>query len=150
VNDFFTTIVAVPAGAAATATALGILFRLPPIQWLWRTLVSQPLAIWFQSEVQDDAAEIIKKELTNNGGESLKDAVQRIDRSMLKLHDYRREDMIMRDDRQHEVDRELAAITGRVDQLVGSVVELIERMDRLSDMVDPDTNGTADPPPVTH
>jgi hypothetical protein len=125
-DDFWGTVAAVPVALAGSTAAIGFLLKLPPVRWVWRTLISEPVAGWFQREVHEDTIPLIKQELQLNGGESIKDAIRRIDRGMEKLFVFRHDDMILRDDRQHEVDQELRAFAGQI----GTVVEKVDEIAR--------------------
>lgn len=67
---------------AAFFTALGVLSRLRPSKWVWRHLVSDPLSNWFRAEmvaVVDEKLEPIRYQLEMNGGQSIKDAIGRLE-----------------------------------------------------------------------
>lgn len=68
-------------------TLLAAVSRLRPARWVWRTLVSNPLAAWFRDDVvlpgarawHAEAVEprlaAIEKQLTTNDGSTLRDEV---------------------------------------------------------------------------
>jgi len=66
--------------------ALALVSRLRPIRYVWRQLVSKPLAAWASSVIREGVLqfhlaeiapqiEAIQKELTLNGGSTLRDEV---------------------------------------------------------------------------
>jgi hypothetical protein len=74
--------------AAITAIVAAVLLcaRLPPVRWVWRQLVSDPLSRWagrlihegvqeFHLERVEPALAAIRKELTLNDGSTLRDEV---------------------------------------------------------------------------
>lgn len=67
---------------AAFCTALGVLSRLKPMKWLWRQNVKDPLSGWLR-EVVDERLEHklqpIRYQLETNGGQSIKDAIGRLE-----------------------------------------------------------------------
>lgn len=73
---------------AAFCTALGVLSRLKPMKWLWRQNVKDPLSGWLR-EVVDERLEHklqpIRYQLETNGGQSLKDAISRVEVTANKL-----------------------------------------------------------------
>jgi hypothetical protein len=125
--------VAVPVGLAATTTSLLALWRFPPFQWIVQNLIARPLAEWQRREVHEDVIPIIQAELTHNGGMSIKDVVHRLDArvddlaaKVSRIIEYRHEDMVLRRDRQFEVDRELQSLVGRLDSVSSRVQALLE------------------------
>jgi hypothetical protein len=72
----------VAAAIVAILGAIALISKLPPIRWVWRNLVSDPLSEWFRAAVRDEVAEAtadIRAQLHPNGGSSLKDQVSRIE-----------------------------------------------------------------------
>jgi hypothetical protein len=127
-DDFWGTVAAVPVSLAATVGAVGFLIKLPPVRWILRTLISDPVAGWFQREVHEDTIPLIKQELQFNGGESIKDAIRRIDRGLERLFEFRHDDMVLRDDRQHEVDQELRGFAGQLQAVDAKVDEIARKL----------------------
>jgi len=70
---------------AAFCTALGVLSRLRPVKWLWRKNVADPISGWLGATVDarlDHKLEPIRYQLETNGGQSLKDAIGRLEKAL--------------------------------------------------------------------
>jgi hypothetical protein len=57
------------AALAAIAALVALIFRLPPVRWVWRHLVTDPFAAWLRSEVRS----VVE---SRNGGSTLMDKVE--------------------------------------------------------------------------
>lgn len=80
--------------AAALAAIIGcfvLVSKLPPLRWLWRHLVADPVAQWFRAEMRE---EIDRR----NGGSTLMDMVVALDGRVggleQKLDDHTAQDAI--------------------------------------------------------
>lgn len=64
---------------AAFCVAVGVISRLRPVKWLWRTLVKDPFTIWFRREVGDIVdAKLDARPLLNGRGDQTIETVQKI------------------------------------------------------------------------
>lgn len=81
-------VLAVVLGAAAFTGAVGVIAKAPPVRWVWRHNVSEPLTDWHRRtthEVVDARLAPVKKDIADiraqvhpNGGNSLRDAVDKV------------------------------------------------------------------------
>lgn len=86
VSGWLTDLGAMAAAVTAIVAAVVLLARLPPVRWVWRQLVSDPLSRWaeglihegvqaFHLERVEPELRAIRKELTLNDGSTLRDEV---------------------------------------------------------------------------
>lgn len=61
------------AAMAAIAALTALVFRLPPVRWVWRHLVSDPAAEWFSGLVRSEVRSVVEN---RNGGSTLMDKVE--------------------------------------------------------------------------
>lgn len=61
------------AALAAIAALTALVFRLPPVRWFWRHLVSDPAAEWFRGLVRSEVQAVVE---SRNGGSTLMDKVE--------------------------------------------------------------------------
>lgn len=69
------------AAIIAIITCAVLVARLPPVRWLWRRLVAEPAGGWFRHQVRAEV-EDITAQVTKNGGASLRDAIDRIEKRL--------------------------------------------------------------------
>lgn len=60
------------AAIAATLGLIALIARLPPVRWVVRHLVTEPLALWFKGQIREELER-------TNGGSSLMDRVQKVE-----------------------------------------------------------------------
>lgn len=81
--SLLTDIGAEAAAVGAIIVALSLVAKSRPCRWVWAKLVAQPLSGWLRAEithvVEPMVAEV-RAELKPNGGSSLRDRVDRIER----------------------------------------------------------------------
>jgi hypothetical protein len=126
---------------AGIVTAIGILTRLAPVRWLWRTVVSDPLARWGRAWVREevDAALVpVKAELSYNGGHTVKDITHANHEAVKRLEDLRHLDAENRFERQQNLDSRL----GSIDERLATGDERMGRIEGLLGRICPDLDDT--------
>lgn len=70
---------------AAVVAAIGVIFKTPigqaimrAVKWVWRRVVSEPITEWGKRTVGSVVEEKVGPEFTNNGGSSMRDAIDGI------------------------------------------------------------------------
>lgn len=81
-----TDLAAMAAAILVVCAAAAAAVRLPPVRWLGRTLVSQPVTAWLNRELTE-AIEPIITQLHPNGGGSARDAIDRVEARLDDLAD---------------------------------------------------------------
>jgi hypothetical protein len=77
---------AVCAALTAILVCVGLVVRIPPVRWVWRRLVAEPLGGWFRSLVRAEVS-AVRDQLLPNGGASLRDAVDRVETRQVEASD---------------------------------------------------------------
>ena len=98
---------------ASLTAALGVisaaivgLARTPPVKWLGRTLVGQPVSTWLRRELRDEMEPILGQ-LQPNGGTSTRDAIDRVESGM-----------VTGSHRMSRIEGQLTALTAAVDPML--------------------------------
>ena len=83
VGDTVRDVGAVCAALGAVFVTVGLLTRAKPVRWVFRKLVGDPLSAWHRAQtlhVVEGALAPINEQLKQNGGQSLRDRVDIVER----------------------------------------------------------------------
>lgn len=116
---------------AAIITTAGLVSRLRPVKWLWRTIISDPAAGWFRREVAEEIEQAlvpVKAELSANGGDSVKDMAITAARIATRIADQKVIEKDAAYERHRLQDERFQAGSDRMDRIESQLGEVIDML----------------------
>jgi hypothetical protein len=102
---------------AAMLTALKIITGAGPFKWVWDRLIHQPVRESLREVINAEVSpllESVRAELTTNGGSSLRDAINRLEKQGARLEDGLAEAKATAAEVRHELEASILAAQNRL------------------------------------